>query len=136
METYQFKNDLKIFCVTAKSFPQGIGEAFHTLEQSLPNFAERTFFGISYPDEKGGLIYKAGASSIGEEDTNDLEIFTIKKGTYLTEVLLNWRQNETSIADAFRKLGDAQPETVPPGIEWYTGEDVLCMLRLENQEAD
>lgn len=32
METYFLKEDIKVFCITAKSFPEGIMEAFARLE--------------------------------------------------------------------------------------------------------
>ena len=126
METYQLKNEQKIYYVTAKSFPEGIGEAFQTLEKSLPDFYNRTFFGISYPDEKGSILYQAGASAMAEEEGAPVgcETFILQKGAYLTETIEKWKGKEAKIGEVFRKLGDARPDTVAPGIEWYKG----CLL--------
>ena len=134
METYNLKNDLKVFCKTVESFPNGIEATFKTLEKLLPDFQERSFFGIFYLDEKGKMIYKAGASEQleGETEEYDCETFVLQKGAYLSETINNWRQKEGIIPATFQKLGDAQPDARTPGVEWYNDEDVMCMLKIKD----
>lgn len=133
MKEYTFTEDVALIAVTARSFPEGIGEAFNTLMRMLPDSQERVFFGISYPDQEGGLLYKAAVSQAfdGECEQYDCETFVLSKGKYLTETVKNWRGQEEKIGLTFRKLGDSRSDTVAPGIEWYQGEDVMCMLKLE-----
>jgi hypothetical protein len=59
MEKYYLKNKVKLACVAAKSFPDGIKESFETLEKILLSTTGRNFYGISYPDINKNIIYKA-----------------------------------------------------------------------------
>lgn len=136
METYELKEDMNILCVTAKSFPDGVVEAFQTLEKLFPTAPGRPYFGISYVDEKGGILYKAGILEAfeNEGDQYDCETITISKGNYIMETLTNWRGNEKIIGEAFRNLGDSNPNAVAPGLEWYQNDgSVRCMLRINER---
>jgi hypothetical protein len=134
MENYSLKNDLKVFCVTAKSFPDGILQAFLTLEKMLPSIEDRTFFGLSYMKD-GTIVYKAAVleSYEGEGEKNGCETFTIKKGEYLTETIVNWRESIERIGYAFETLlADPRLDTTFPCVEWYKDPDVMCMIRMDN----
>lgn len=133
MKEYTFTEDVALIAVTAQSFPEGIGEAFNTLMRMLPNSQVRVFFGISYPGQEGGMIYKAAVSQAFDEESEqyDCETYVLSKGKYLTETVKNWRGQEDKIGLTFKKLGDSKAVTVAPGIEWYQGEDVMCMLKLK-----
>jgi hypothetical protein len=133
MKEYTFTEDVALIAVTAQSFPEGIGEAFNTLMRMLPDSQERVFFGISYPNKERGLIYKAAVSQAfdGESEQYNCETFVLSKGKYLTETVKNWRGQVEKIGLAFRNLGKSRSDIVAPGIEWYQGEDVMCMLKLE-----
>ena len=109
METYNLKNDLKVFCKTVESFPNGIEATFKTLEKLLPDFQQLE----------------------GETEEYDCETFVLQKGAYLSETINNWRQKEGIIPATFQKLGDAQPDARTPGGEWYNDEDVMCMLKIK-----
>ncbi len=61
MDKYNLKDDVKVYCTAAKSFPQGIEEAFITLEKMLSKEG-RTFYGISYKSRDDNIIYKAAVS--------------------------------------------------------------------------
>src|SRR5205085_7028395 len=91
VEIYHLKNDIKVFCETAKSFPDGIQEAFITLEKMLSKEG-RTFYGISYKGKDGKIIYKAAVSENfeGEGEEYGFEPLTISRGKYLTETLKDW----------------------------------------------
>jgi len=133
MEVYELKNGMKIFCVRAKSFPNDIGKAFGVLINLLPTIEGRTFFGVSYQDKNRDMIYNAAVleSFEGEGETYGCETSIIKKGEYLAEMLKGWKKNETSIGITFRKLADARTDTVFPCVEWYQGDDVMCMVLIE-----
>ena len=128
---------MKIFCVTAKSFPYEIKQAFGTLINLLPTIEGRTFFGIAYQNNEGEMIYKAGVLELfdGEGDDLGCENFTIPKGEYVTETLRNWKTDETMIGMTFKKLAHAAYDTMFPCVEWYNGADVMCMVRLDKDKS-
>jgi hypothetical protein len=136
MEKYNLENDLKIFCVTAKSFPEGIMEAFTTLKNILPSAEGRTFFGISCGSKDGNIIYKAAVLETyeGEGEKYRCETFIVKKAVYLAETLINWRKNVKIIGDTFMKLlADPRLDTSFPCVEWYKSDDeVMCMIRIDH----
>ena len=127
---------MKIFCVTAKSFPYEIKQAFGLLINKLSNVEGRTFFGIAYQSEQGDMIYKAAVleSFEGEAEKLGCEKFTIEKGEYLTETLKDWKKDESQIGLTFRKFSDSKYNATFPCVEWYQGDDVMCMVRLEEEK--
>src|SRR5690349_19240389 len=133
MGIYELEKDLKVFCVRAKSFPNDIGKAFGKLIELLPSTEGRTFFGVSYQDNNHDMVYNAAVLETfeGEGKKYGCETFTIKKGEYLAEMLKGWKKDERSIGLTFKKMSEARTDTVFPCIEWYQGEDVLCMVRIE-----
>jgi hypothetical protein len=133
MEIYTLKNDLKIFCVTAKSFPYGIKQAFGLLINRLPSTDGRTFFGISFQDKAGDMIYKAAVLELfeGEAEKLGCEKFTIEKGEYLAETLKDWKKDESMIGLTFRKFSESKYNATFPCVEWYQDNDVMCMVKLE-----
>ena len=56
MEKYYIDKDIKVFYVTAASFPEGVGGAFQKLLSFLPKPNERLLFGISSPNEKENYL--------------------------------------------------------------------------------
>src|SRR5687768_7007146 len=122
MDEFLLKEDVKLFCVTAKSFPNGIVEAFQTLENIRPEICERPFYGISYQNTKGNTIYKAAVAEAfeGEGKKYGLETFIITKGEYLTETLFDFMQHIDIIPNTFKKLlADYKLDNSFPCIEWY-----------------
>lgn len=132
MEEYTLQQNLPLLCVAAHSFPEGIGAAFDSLTAMLSDTKDRSFFGISYPDTKGGMIYQAAVLQTSEDESRQYacDTFTLPKGRYLTETVKDWRKQEEMIGMTFRKMGHARPDAFPPIVEWYKGEDVMCMLSL------
>ncbi|MFD1258996.1 transcriptional regulator [Mucilaginibacter terrae] len=132
MEKYILKEDLRILCVTAGSFPEGIQKAFNTLENLIGGKENRTFFGISKP-ENGIIIYKAGALEAypNEGTQHGFETIILQKGTYLTELVHNFKQNTSYIEIAFQQLLNS-PDLDPASfcVEWYKDNDILCMIKL------
>jgi len=133
MDVFELKKDIKVFCVRAKSFPNDIGKAFGTLVNLLPTVEGRTFFGISYQGKNHEMIYNAAVleSHDGEAEKYGCETYVIKKGEYLSAMLRGWKKNEASIGITFSKMATVRTDTVFPCVEWYQGDDVLCMVRID-----
>jgi hypothetical protein len=132
MENYNFQKDVATYCVTAESFPEGIAAAHKQLQSLLPQNDRRDYFGISYPDKNGIIIYKAAAEIMEGESMPGLETFIIKNGPYNTFYIYNYAENPDSIRHAFSLLLK-QHEVDPHGycLEWYINEnDVKCMVPL------
>ena len=120
---------------TAVSFPAGVGGAFQKLLLLLPEPNERVLYAISSPDEKGEIIYKAAAeeSFPGEGEQNGCEIFPIKKGAYWSELLPDWRKDESIVGKTFQKLLK-HPDLDKNGycLEIYLNEkDIRCLVPLK-----
>lgn len=135
MDTYMVDEDLTVFYVEADSFPEGVSTAFHTLMEKLPYTEGRTFFGISHPDKTGRIIYRAGVREAyeGEAKKYGHKTFIIKRGIYRIETITDWQGKESHIGEAFRRLlRDPNLDMQGACVEWYTGDDVMCMVRLNN----
>jgi len=130
MDNYTFQKDVPTYCVTAESFPEGIAAAHHKLQGALPHNDRRDYFGISWRDKTGKIVYKAAAQIMEGESMPDLETFVIKNGPYNAFYIYDYRKNPDSIGDAFELLLK-QHEVDPNGycLEWYINEnDVKCMV--------
>src|SRR5262245_12035153 len=103
MEKYTIQKDVKVLCVTAASFPDCIQEAFDDLINALPMIEGRNYYGLAYQDASGKIIYKAAAEQLSdnEEGIDGFEPFVIKKGEFLTETLVQWREKLGSIGPLF-----------------------------------
>jgi predicted transcriptional regulator YdeE len=135
METYVFENDVKVFCLTASSFPAGIKEVYDKLHATYPPGNGRTYFGISYPDGKGSLVYKAAVKLAegDEEPATGFEQFIIKKGTYISEDIKNFMSDVQRIGRLFQEM-IKDPRVDPNGycLEMYLNPtDVRCMVKLK-----
>jgi hypothetical protein len=137
MEVYRVKKDMRIFCVKAESFPNDIKKAFAVLISLLPSTNGRTFFGVSYQSGSNEMIYHAGVLELfaGEGSLYGCTTLVIKEGEYLVESLKDWKKDESSIGQAFRKLADFRNDTTFPCVEWYNGDDVMCMVKIMEEEA-
>lgn len=132
MENYTFQKDVATYCVTAESFPEGIANAHEQLQTLLPKNDRRNFFGISWPDKNGIIIYKAAAEIMEGESMPGLETFVIKNGPYNAFYINDYQKHPESISQAFELL-IKQHEVDPNGycLEWYINEhDVKCMVPL------
>ena len=133
MEEFTLNEDIKVFCVKAESFPDKVLEAHQTLHSLIDFNPSRKYFGLSNPDKNGTIIYKAAAEELipGELSKHQLEAYTIPKGTYLSILVSNFRNNLEEIGKAFQKL-IARDTIAPDGIciEWYLkNDDVRCMVK-------
>lgn len=135
METYTIKNDLKVFCIKAKSFPEGIKDAFERLHTVAPISENRTYYGISYP-VKGEIKYSAAANELykGELSAHNMETFVIKKGKYLLIEIEDFMKNIPSIEKAFNKL-TSNKQVDPKGfcLEWYVDNKTCrCLVKMKD----
>lgn len=135
METVILENDIKVFYVTAKSFPEGIGEAINKLHSLFSFSKERRIFGLSRPENNSGIIYRAAAEEMydGEAEKLQCKTLLIPKGKYMAIVVHDFRKDIMSIDKAFKQLLNL-PNLDPQGycVEQYASdaEVVTCMIRL------
>jgi|ERR1044072_2898962 hypothetical protein len=133
MEKFTLEKDIRVFCVTAKSFPDGIMDAFKKLQALVPG--DRKYFGLSRP-ENGSIVYKAAVEEKepGEAEKLNCEPFIIRKGNYLSKTITDYMKNTPAIGETFQEM-IKQPDIDPNGycVESYFNEkDVCCMVRLKD----
>lgn len=133
METTAIDNDIKVFYITATSFPEGIMAAHEKLHARVADSPNRNFYGLSRP-ENGAIVYKAAAEELqaGEGEKLHCETLIIKKGKYVCATIENYLQHLPKIETTFAELLKT-PGLDPNGycVEWYFNEtDVKCMVRL------
>ncbi len=73
METIILENDIKVICVKAVSFPDGIQDAHDKLRAMFPPIPTRRYFGISYP-QQGGIVYRAATGYCLEWYLSDKDV--------------------------------------------------------------
>jgi hypothetical protein len=134
METILIPQDIKVIYVAAKSFPEGIPDAHQKLRSLLDGRA-RQFYGLSWPDQKGLIQYKAAAEILPGDNFSDapLETFTIPQGTYIFEKLVDWQKDPLEIGCTFKKLL-SDPHIDPNGFcleKYLDHQEMLCMVRLK-----
>ena len=136
MEKLSLKTDIKVFYVTAKSFPEGISEATNKLHSLFTFSQERRIFGLSRPENYAGIVYRAAAEEMyeGEAAKLNCETLIIPKGEYKVIIVSDFRKDNMSIYNAFQQLLK-EPNLDPQGycVEWYSTdkEEVKCMIRLD-----
>jgi predicted transcriptional regulator YdeE len=134
MNNYIIDKDITLMYVKASSFPDGVMAAHQQLHASIPLNTERKYYGISYPDQSGDIIYKAAAEEMhaGEAAQKGLETFIVKKGAYASIIVPDYMNENSAIGEAFQKLLK-HPQLDPQGfcLEWYLSKtDVQCMVPL------
>jgi|SRR5690606_1677384 len=135
MEEITLSEDIKVFYVTANSFPEGIQEAMEKLHRIVPFSTERNYYGISRPEGGGAIVYRAAAEEVEDGEAKRLNYATLilKKGKYISSKVYDFRKDPISIGKAFEELLK-QPNLDPHGycVEWYATdkEEVTCMIRL------
>ncbi|WP_338452987.1 transcriptional regulator [Niallia oryzisoli] len=136
METVEIEKDINVYYINAKSFPEGILDAHEKLHAIIPHSKERKYFGISRPENDGGIVYKAAVEALERDQTEKMqcETLTINKGKYRCITILKFMKDSQSIGKAFSEL-ISYTDIDPNGycIEYYyTPEDVKCMVRLKD----
>jgi predicted transcriptional regulator YdeE len=133
MEIYNLPNDIKAFGFQVTNFPEGIGEAFETLIKTIPGGFDRPYYGISFMDQNGKMIYNVAAQEKyeGEAEKYNYKGFVIERGEYVTITLRDWRKKTDCIKDLFHEImGDSRVDKTKPAIEWYKNDDeMMCMVK-------
>lgn len=133
MNTCRVEHDIEVYCITAVSFPDGVKAAHEHLHSLIPFSIEREYFGISFPDKEGAIIYKAAASELneGELQRHGLEKMVIAKGDYLFIDIENYMKDIPAFEAAFNTLtNDARIDPNGFCVEWYKDERLCrCMVR-------
>jgi hypothetical protein len=134
METMTFDKDLIVFYVPASSFPAGVKAAHEKLHSLVPFSRDRKYFGVSRPENDGGIQYKAAAEELspGEGKKLNCDTLVLKKGRYAVIDVPDFMNDTPAIGSAFDKLTDL-PNIDQQGycVEWYVNDkDVKCMVRL------
>jgi hypothetical protein len=131
MEIYYQKEDMCVFGVHVKTFPNGINEAFDNLVMTFGK--NRSYYGISWMDENDSVQYYAMVPEAfkGEANKYHYEKLIITKGEYRSESIYNWLSKLDSIKDIFHGLmPDNRPKKNHPCVEWYKSDDeMLCMIK-------
>jgi len=141
MEVIEIAQDIKVFYITANPFPDDVPTAYARLKDRIEDHQDRKYFGISYPNEEGVIIYMAAAEELehGEAERFGCNTFTIKKGLYLSLSIKNHMKDSQSIGRSFQQLL-SNSDIDPKGycLEWYlnyTDPDVVCMVKLNPNYA-
>jgi len=139
METYNLKNDLKLFGTKVETFPDGIKEAFDALLAIIPDGFSRSYYGVSYMDENGKIIYMAAAEEKyeGEAEKYGCQRYIIEKGEYLSVTVHGWRKKVDCIKDVFAEMmEDDRADKGKPVVEWYKTEtEMLCLVKMKVHAA-
>jgi hypothetical protein len=144
MEKITIDEDIRVLAVSAPFFPEGIPTAFDKLHSLLEDTTPRKIFGLSRPEKDGDIVYRAAAEELGEGEAEKLacESIVIKKGTYISKRIVNYKEDIPAIRKAFDELM-AVTNLDPEGycVEMYdpdsagygtSNESVLCMIRLDD----
>jgi hypothetical protein len=136
MDSIFLEQDVKVFYVTATSFPDGIQEAYQKLHSLIGSPAGRQFFGISYPETPSKIIYNAAVEErySGEGEELGCESFVIKKGQYISIYIKDFMKDIPKIGRSFQELL-AGKRIDPIGCcveEYINDKDVRCMVRLKD----
>lgn len=138
MEIFNMETPVKLACVTAASFPAGVGEAWNRLHRQFPPGEQRRFYGISHGDKQGGIVYKAATNELFEGEAREagFETFILRAGKYLGVTIMNWKQDETIIGKTFRQLlaDDRIDNEAGYCAEVYLSENnVQCLVKMKEQ---
>jgi hypothetical protein len=131
MEIYNQPEDIVVFGVQVKTFPNGIKGAFESL---MKTFGNRTYYGISWFGENDSIKYYAMVPEAFEDEAKqyDYETLLVRKGEYYTETLYHWLSKVDSIREVFHELMPGhRPDENHPCVEWYvSGDEMLCMIKV------
>ena len=137
MKDYQICSNINVMGAVVKTFPMGIGEAFENLMRNVRGGFSRNYYGIGECKD-GKIIYIAGAEEKSPREANELGLdhFTIEKGNYLAEEVLDWRTKTNCIKDVFEEMyKDERADRSAPSIEIYVDDKkMLCLVRVKSEK--
>jgi len=131
MEIYHQQEDMVVFGVHVKTFPDGIKEAFESLMSLFGK--NRSYYGISWLDESDTVQYYSMVPEAFKDEASKYhyEKLIITKGEYHTETIYNWLSKLDSIKDIIHGLmPNNRPDKNHPCVEWYKSDvEMLCMIK-------
>ncbi|WP_411824588.1 hypothetical protein [Leptospira sp. 'Mane'] len=135
MDKFNLEKDIEVCCITATSFPEGVMDAHEKAHSLFPVSNQRRYFGISSPNPRGIIIYKAAVEKLenDQKEKTDYESFVIKKGDYISVVIKDYMKDIQKVETTFQKL-ISRDDIDPNGycLEWYLNDnDMRCMVRLK-----
>lgn len=74
MQNYNLEKNIRVMCVPATSFPEGVMDAYKKLQSLIADSKDRRYFGISHPNKTGAIIYKACAEEKIEGESKKLDL--------------------------------------------------------------
>ncbi len=138
MKKYFIENDIKTFYVEATSFPDGVLKAHQTLHALFPAGQNRNFFGISFPEKPGTIIYRAAVeeSFAGEAERYNCPVFIIRKGAYISREIKDFMKDVSEVGKTFQQM------LTDPGIDrngycleiYPNQKDVICLVKLNDND--
>lgn len=127
---YHIGDDIKVWALEAKNFPEGIPETFMKLEKLVGGFDGKDVYGLSVCNgDKVQYWAAVDGKTEGELPKGELEPMTIAKGGYISTTLQNWHDNIPQMPKLFNEmtsLPDAKPKAWC--IECYQGNDMLLLV--------
>ena len=134
MEAILFENDIMVLYVQATSFPEGVQDAYHRLNDMVPDMSDRKIFGLSRPENNCGIVYLAAVDGKESNESEKLRLptLTIKKGRYRCITIPDFMNHIPDIQKAFQVLlAHHDHDSDGYCVEWYINEkDVRCMVRI------
>ncbi|MEP6844714.1 MAG: DinB family protein [Panacibacter sp.] len=134
MEIYHISHNITVFGNKVKTFPQGVAEAFHDLIKMLPQGDERPYYGLSWC-VGNNITYIAAAEQMAEGEASNYacNIYTIKKGEYLSIPVYDWLNKTASIKNVFEEImKDKRADDQSPAIEMYkNNKEMLCLVAVK-----
>lgn len=142
MEKHTINNDIEVVYLKAPKFPDDVPATYEKLNAIIPENPNRRFFGISHPDKTGEIQYRAAAEILPSDNftTSELQKFTIEKGNFAAQYIVNHFEDNNCIGNAFQTLLK-HPQLDPKGYclevyKNYTDLDVHCMVRIKKNHFD
>lgn len=133
MEKYIQQEDIKLYGIHVKTFPEGIKESFDILMEAFGD--SQSYYGVSWVSKDGSIQYYSSVSvpDCSEAKPAIYERLIISKGNYTISTIFDWLSKTDSVKDVFHELlGGACPCKERPCIEWYkSDEEMLCMVRMD-----
>lgn len=134
MDIVYLSKPFQLIAMKAASFPDGIPDVHERLRKTAPSGEDLSYYGISYPAGTDTITYLAArtGSQHAVDQAPDLELFTVRQGPYLCEVLRDWKSDLPAIRETFEQL-IADPRTAPNGyrLEEYSRDGIMrCLVPL------
>ncbi|MDH7490352.1 MAG: hypothetical protein QHH80_12720 [Anaerolineae bacterium] len=122
--------DLLLAACKARSFPDGIKDAWDRLEARMPSLKGRHFYGLTVC-EGGELVYYAAVQVAGEDEAAALgfPLLRVRGGRCARVKLLDWPHHVDEIGAVFDELMRNFPMAPDaPTVEYYRSESELHLL--------